>query len=53
VMAYVFEGATDQGFFYYRVAFVAGTMLGLLEAARRLDRERSTRTVSVEAGDPR
>ena len=37
MVAYAFEGATDQGFFYYRVAFVVGTMLGLLEAARRLD----------------
>ena len=36
VVAYAFEGHTDQGFFYYRVAFVVGTLLGLAEAARRL-----------------
>jgi O-Antigen ligase len=49
MVAYTFEGATDQGFFYYRVAFVVGTMLGLTEAARRLDREGPTRTGGVEA----
>jgi RodZ C-terminal domain len=37
LVAYAFEGATDQGFFYYRVAFVIGTLLGLVEAARRLE----------------
>jgi O-antigen ligase len=37
VVAYVFEGATDQGFFFYRIAFVVGTMLGLCEAARAMD----------------
>jgi peptidoglycan/LPS O-acetylase OafA/YrhL len=36
VVAYAFEGHTDQGFFYYRVAFVMGTLLGLAEAARRM-----------------
>jgi hypothetical protein len=35
-VAYAFEGHTDQGFFYYRVAFVMGTLLGLAEAARRM-----------------
>jgi hypothetical protein len=34
--AYALLGANDQGFFYYRVAFVMGALLGLLEAARRL-----------------
>jgi Domain of unknown function (DUF4115) len=34
--AYVLLGENDQGFFYYRVAFVMGALLGLLEAARRL-----------------
>jgi len=53
VVAYVFEGATDQGFFYYRVAFVVGTILGLSEAARSLDRSGPTRTGSVEAEGPR
>jgi len=37
VVSYVFEGATDQGFFFYRIAFVMGTMLGLCEVARRSD----------------
>lgn len=36
LVAYAFEGATDQGFFFYRIAFVVGTLLGLTEAARRL-----------------
>jgi hypothetical protein len=47
VVAYVFEGATDQGFFYYRVAFVIGTFLGLCEAARQLDLERPIQTSSA------
>jgi hypothetical protein len=38
VVAYTFEGATDQGFFFYRIAFVVGTMLGVCEAARALDK---------------
>jgi hypothetical protein len=47
VVAYVFEGATDQGFFYYRVAFVIGTFLGLCEAARQLDLARPNQTGSA------
>jgi predicted LPLAT superfamily acyltransferase len=53
VVAYVFEGATDQGFFYYRVAFVVGTFLGLCEAARALDRARPNRTASAVVEEPR
>jgi acetyltransferase-like isoleucine patch superfamily enzyme len=53
MVAYTFEGATDQGFFYYRVAFVVGTMLGLLEAARRLDTGRPGPSVSVAPERPR
>jgi hypothetical protein len=34
--AYAVLGYGDQGFFYYRVAFVIGVLLGLAEAARRL-----------------
>ena len=49
MVAYTFEGATDQGFFYYRVAFVVGTMLGLCEAARKLDARAPTRSDGVEA----
>ena len=40
LVGYVFEGAVDQGFFFYRIAFVVGTLLGLVHAARRLDAER-------------
>lgn len=36
LVSYAFEGHTDQGFFFYRVAFVVGTLLGLAEAARRM-----------------
>jgi hypothetical protein len=36
LVAYAFEGHTDQGFFFYRIAFVMGTLLGLAEAARRM-----------------
>ena len=38
LVAYAFEGHTDQGFFFYRIAFVMGTLLGLAEAARRMAR---------------
>jgi hypothetical protein len=37
LVGYALEGYNDQGFFMYRVAFVVGTLLGLGEAARRLD----------------
>jgi len=36
LLAYAVEGYNDQGFFFYRIAFVVGTLLGLGEAARRL-----------------
>jgi hypothetical protein len=35
LIAYVLEGYKDQGFFYFRVALVVGTMLGLTQAALR------------------
>lgn len=38
LIAYALEGATDQGFFFYRIAFITGTLLGLAEAARRIQR---------------
>jgi hypothetical protein len=38
LVAYALEGATDQGFFFYRIAFVTGSLLGLVEAGRRLAR---------------
>lgn len=42
LVAYSLMGALDQGFFFYRIAFITGVLLGLAEAARRLAR--------VEAG---
>ena len=37
LVGYALEGYNDQGFFMYRIAFVIGALLGLGEAARRLD----------------
>jgi hypothetical protein len=36
MIGYTLEGAVDMGFFFYRIAFVIGTLLGLAEAARRM-----------------
>lgn len=36
LVAYALIGAVDVGFFFYRIAFITGTLLGLAEAARRL-----------------
>lgn len=36
LVAYALIGAVDVGFFWYRVAFITGTLLGLAESARRL-----------------
>ena len=38
LVAYALEGATDQGFYFYRIAFITGVFLGLAEAARRIQR---------------
>ena len=38
MIGYAMEGAVDQGFFFYRIAFVIGTLLGVVEGARRLQR---------------
>jgi hypothetical protein len=38
LVGYAFEGNLDQGFFFYRIAFVVGALLGLAEAAHRLRR---------------
>jgi hypothetical protein len=38
LVAYAMMGAEDQGFFFFRIAFITGTFLGLAEAARRLAR---------------
>lgn len=36
LVAYALIGAEDVGFFFYRIAFITGTLLGLAEAALRL-----------------
>jgi O-Antigen ligase len=36
MVAYALEGATDQGFYMYRIAFITGAILGLAEAARHI-----------------
>ena len=36
LIAYALQGYNDQGFFFYRIAFVIGTLLGLSEACLRL-----------------
>jgi hypothetical protein len=36
LVGYAYEGSLDQGFFFYRIAFVTGALLGLAEAARRM-----------------
>jgi hypothetical protein len=38
LVAYSMEAEIDQGFFFYRIAIVIGTLYGLSEAARRLQR---------------
>ena len=38
LVAYALIGAVDQGFFFSRIAFITGVLLGLAEAARRLAR---------------
>jgi hypothetical protein len=43
LVAYALEGATDQGFFFYRIAIVTGGLLGLAEAGRRLARHGDAR----------
>jgi hypothetical protein len=44
LVGYALEGATDQGFYFYRIAFATGALLGLAEAARYL--------VSAQASTP-
>jgi hypothetical protein len=41
LVAYALIGAVDQGFFFSRIAFITGVLLGLAEAARRLARVES------------
>ena len=41
MIAYALMGAVDQGFYFSRIAFITGVLLGLAEAARRLARNES------------
>jgi hypothetical protein len=41
MIGYAMEGGIDQGFFFYRIAFYTGTLLGLAEAARHLESGRA------------
>jgi hypothetical protein len=38
LVAYALQGYNDQGFFFYRIAFVMGTLFGVAHAATRMDR---------------
>jgi glycine hydroxymethyltransferase len=54
LVAYALMGAVDQGFFFFRIAFITGTLLGLAEAARRLARSESAPAASArDAGSAR
>jgi hypothetical protein len=37
LIGYALMGYNDQGFYFFRIAIVVGTLLGLVEATRRLD----------------
>jgi hypothetical protein len=50
LVTYAMLGAQDLGFFFYRVAFITGTLLGLAEAARRLTNESPIATPVVRFG---
>jgi len=41
-VGYALDGATDVGFYFYRIAFVTGCLLGLAEAGRHLIAMRAT-----------
>ena len=41
MVAWAFMAAEDQGFYMFRLAFITGCVLGLAEAARRLQRGRA------------
>jgi hypothetical protein len=49
LVGYALEGATDQGFYFYRIAFVTGCLLGMTEAARYV----LSRTSTTSTLDPR
>jgi O-antigen ligase len=49
MVAYALMAAVDQGFFWYRIAFVTGTLLGLAEAGRRMQ-SKTAQTRSQPSG---
>ena len=49
VVGYVILGAYDMGFYWFRVALLMGTLLGALEAARRLGRATPIQPLEVVA----
>lgn len=50
LVAYALQGYNDQGFFFFRIAIVIGTLLGLAEAALRIDAsERATEPAEAAA----
>jgi len=51
-VGYAFEGAVDQGFFFYRIAFAMGCLLALTEAARRMSVEAPLSAEGVERQAP-
>jgi O-antigen ligase len=53
LVAYAVIGAVDVGFFFYRIAFITGTLLGLAEAARRLAHESPSVIASPRGGADR
>jgi hypothetical protein len=44
LVTYALIGAEDVGFYFSRIAFITGTLLGLAEAARRLTRQSASAT---------
>jgi hypothetical protein len=49
LVAYAIQGYNDQGFFFYRIALVTGTLLGLGDAAGRLAARRARSEVVANA----
>jgi hypothetical protein len=52
VVAYALEGAIDLGFTFYRIAFVTGVFLGLLETVLRLERGSRSFQLAEASGAP-
>jgi hypothetical protein len=50
LVGYALLGSVDQGFFFYRVALITGTLLGLAEAARRMNRTQHLTAIDAPSG---